>query len=74
LEGNRQVIESQIKYNFENGKEYASLTETPYQNPILDRQVLTTEERLVGHMSFLPLLVVWRDVWTWGLQRRHSSR
>jgi len=74
LEGNQQVIESQIKYNFENGKEYARFTETPYQNPMLDRQVLRTEERLVGHMSFRPLLVVWWDIWTWGLQRRHSFK
>jgi hypothetical protein len=74
LEGNRQVIENQIKYNFENGKEYARLTKTPYQNPMLNRQVLRTKERLVGHMSFLPLFVVWRDIWTWGLHRRQSSR
>jgi hypothetical protein len=74
LEGNRQVIENQIKYNFENGKEYARITETPYKNPMMDRQVLIIEEKLVGHMSFLPLLVVQQDVWTWGLQRRHNSR
>jgi hypothetical protein len=30
LEGNHQVTKSQIKYNFENGKEYARLIETPY--------------------------------------------
>jgi len=74
LEGNQQFIKSQIKYKIENGKEYVRLIETPYQNSMLDRQVLRIEERLVGHMSFLSLLVGWWDVWTWGLQRRHSSR
>jgi hypothetical protein len=28
LEANRQVIESQTKYNLENGEEYARLTKT----------------------------------------------
>jgi hypothetical protein len=36
LEANRQVIESKIEDNFENGKEYARLIETPYQNLMLD--------------------------------------
>jgi hypothetical protein len=30
LEANQQVIENQTKDNFQNGKEYAGLTETPY--------------------------------------------
>jgi hypothetical protein len=37
LEPNQQVIERQIEYNLENGEEYASLTETPYQNLMLDK-------------------------------------
>jgi hypothetical protein len=53
LEANRQVIESKIEDNFENGKEYARLIETPYQNLMLDTQVLRTEERIARHMSFL---------------------
>jgi hypothetical protein len=36
LEANRQVIERQAKDNLENGEEYAGLTETPYQNLMLD--------------------------------------
>jgi hypothetical protein len=36
LEANQQVIESQTKDNFENGKEYAQLIKTPYQNLMLD--------------------------------------
>jgi hypothetical protein len=30
LEANRQVIEKQAKNDFENGKEYARLIETPF--------------------------------------------
>ncbi len=41
---------------------------------MLDKQMLRTKERHVGHMSFLPQEVVWRDIWTKGLQRRHSYR
>jgi hypothetical protein len=67
LEATRQVIESQIEYNLENGKEYAGLIKTPYQNQMLDRQVLKIEKRLKGHMSFLPQEMVWWDVWTKGL-------
>jgi hypothetical protein len=54
LEANWQVIERQIEKNLENGKEYARLTETPYQNVMLERQVLKIEERFAGHKSFLP--------------------
>jgi hypothetical protein len=48
LEVNWQVIEKQTEDNHENGKEYARLTKTPYQNLMLDIQVLKTEERPVG--------------------------
>jgi hypothetical protein len=34
---------------------------------MLDRQVLKIEERLGGHMSFLPQEMVRRDIWTKGL-------
>jgi len=54
LEANQQVIENQTKDNFENGKEYVGLIETPYQNLMLDKRVLRTEERPIGHISFLP--------------------
>jgi hypothetical protein len=54
LEANWQVIESQTKDNFENGEEHGGLTETSYRNLMLDKRVLRTEERHVGHMSFLP--------------------
>jgi hypothetical protein len=52
LEANRQVIQRQTKDNFDNGKEYVGLTETPFQNLMLDRQVLRTNEKLVGHKCF----------------------
>jgi hypothetical protein len=42
LEANYQVIESQIENNLENGKEYARLIKTPYQNLMLDRRILKT--------------------------------
>jgi hypothetical protein len=74
LKTNRQVIESRIEDNFENGEEYARLIKTPFQNPMLDRQVLRTKKKHVGHSPFLPQEVVQQDVWTKGLQRRHSSK
>jgi hypothetical protein len=37
LDANQQVIEEQAYDNLENGKEYARLIETPYQNLMLDR-------------------------------------
>jgi len=40
--------------NFENGKEYAKIIESPYQNPILDRQVMRTKKIPTWHMLFLP--------------------
>jgi hypothetical protein len=67
LEANWQVIKSQTKDNFENGEDYAGLTKTPYQNLMLDKQVLRIEERHAGHMSFLPQEVVRHDVWIEGL-------
>jgi len=43
LEANRQVIESQIEDNLENGKEHAWLTKTPYWNLMLVRWVMRTK-------------------------------
>jgi len=74
LEANCQVTGRQTKYNLENGQEYAGLTETPCHNMMLDKRVLRTKERHAGHGSFLPQEVVRREVWTRGLQRRHSYR
>jgi hypothetical protein len=74
LEANYQVIESQIENNLENGEEYARLIKTPYQNLILDRRILKTEERLAKHMSILPQEVIRWDIWIEGLQRRHNSK
>jgi hypothetical protein len=47
---------------------------TPYQNLMLDRRMLKTKERPMGHRSFLPQEVVRWDVWTKDLYKRHSSR
>ncbi len=74
LEANQQVIKNQIEDNFQNGEEYVGLIETPYQNQMLDRRVLKIEERPMGHMLILPQEVVREDVWTRGLQSRHSFR
>jgi hypothetical protein len=54
LEANRQVIEQKTKDNLENGEDYVVNTKTPYWNLMLDRRVMRTEERHVGHRSFLP--------------------
>jgi hypothetical protein len=40
LEANCQSLEKEIENNLENGKEYARITKTPYQNLMLDRQKL----------------------------------
>jgi len=58
LDANQQVIESLTKNNLENWEEYVKLIETPYWNLMLDRQVLITKGRHVGHMLFLPQKVV----------------
>jgi hypothetical protein len=41
---------------------------------MLDRQVMRTKERLVGHRSFLPQELVRREVWTSGLHKRRSYK
>jgi hypothetical protein len=64
LEANRQVIESHTEDNLENGKEYAGLTKTHIKNLMLDKQMLRIKERPIGHKSFLPQEMVWRDLWT----------
>jgi hypothetical protein len=46
LEANHQVTKRLTKDNFENGKEYARLTKTPYWNLMLDRKILKIEGRL----------------------------
>jgi len=57
-----------------NGKKDARLIETPYQNLMLDKEVLRIEERHAGHILVLPQEVVQQDVWIKGFQRRHSFR
>ncbi len=47
LKANRQGLERKIKNNHENGREYAMITKTLYQNLMLDRQVLKTKEKLI---------------------------
>jgi hypothetical protein len=58
LDANQQIIESLTENNLENGEEYVRFIETPYWNLMLDKQVLITKERHVGHMLFLPQKVV----------------
>jgi hypothetical protein len=50
------------------------ITKTPYQNLMLDKQVMRTKERHVRHRSFLPQEVVRREVWIGGLHRRHDYK
>jgi hypothetical protein len=66
LEADRQVTKRWTQDNLENGKEYVGLAETPYWNMMLDRQVLRTEVKHVGHRSFLPQEVVRHEVWIGG--------
>jgi hypothetical protein len=37
---------------------------------MLDRWVLRTKERPIGHKLFLPQEVVWREVWTKGFKKK----
>jgi len=48
LEAKLLVINKQTKNNLENGKEYAGLIKTLYQNLMLDKRVLKTEKDLHG--------------------------
>jgi hypothetical protein len=50
------------------------MEKTPYQNLMLDKQVMKTKKKPVGHMSFLPQELVWGEVWNGGLQRRHNYK
>jgi hypothetical protein len=63
-----------IEKNLENGKEYASLTQSPCQNLMLDQQVLRIKERYARHKSFLPQEVARCEVWIGGFHGRHSYR
>ncbi len=49
-----------------------------YKNPILDlmldKWVLKTEERPIGHKSFLPQEGGRCEIWIGGLKKRHSYR
>ncbi len=74
MEENQQIIERQKKDNLENGEEYVGLTKPPYQNLMLDKWILKTKERLIGHKSFLPQDVVWHEVWIGGFQKRHNYK
>jgi hypothetical protein len=73
LEANHKVTERQIEDNLENGEEYARITKTPYQNLMLDRQVLRIEKRIAKH-KFPPQEMVHHEIWTRGFQRRHNYR
>jgi hypothetical protein len=53
LEANYQGPKGEIKNNHENGKEYVRITQIPYQNMMLDKQVLRTKKIHVGHKLFL---------------------
>ncbi len=67
LGANHQGPEGETKDNNENGREYVGITKTPYQNLMLDKQVLRTKERPLGHMLFLPQKVVRCGIWINGL-------
>ncbi len=72
LEANYQGPEGEIKNNHENGKEYVKITQIPYQNMMLDKQVLRTKKIHVGHIVSTTIGGIWHEIWTCGLQKRHS--
>jgi len=41
---------------------------------MLDKRILSTKERHARHSLFLPQEVVRREIWTGGLQKRHSYK
>jgi hypothetical protein len=74
LKANHQGLKGKIKDNYENGREYAGIKQTPYWNLMLDRQILRTKERPTRHRLFLPQKVVMHEVWINGFQKRHNYR
>jgi hypothetical protein len=74
LESNQKNIEKHVENNLENGKEYAGLIKTQYQNLMLDKRVIIIKERLVRHKLFIPQEVVQREVWIGGLQKSHNYK
>ncbi len=74
LEANCQVPEGQIENIHENGRKYVQIIKIPYQNLMLDRQVLIIENKPIRHKKNLPLKLVRRGVWTSGFQRRHNYK
>ncbi len=50
------------------------IIKNPYQNLMLDKRVLRTEERPIRPKSFLSQKVVQHEVWTSGFQKRHNFR
>ncbi len=59
---------------FQNGKEYARLIETPYRNLMLDRWILKTKEKIIGHKLFLSQEVVQCEIWIGAFHRKHNYR
>ncbi len=57
-----------------NGEEYVGLIKTPYQDLMLDKWILRTKERFMGHKLFLPQEMVWHEMWIGGLQKKHNYR
>jgi hypothetical protein len=50
------------------------ITQTPYWNLMLNREILRIKKRPTWHRSFLPQEVVRREVWIGGLQKKHSYK
>jgi hypothetical protein len=74
LEPNHHSPKKETKDNLENGRKYVKIIKTPYQNLMLNRQVLKIGEKPIGHRLFLPQEVVRCEVWISGLQKRHSYK
>ncbi len=68
LEANRQVPKGKIENIHENGRKYAQIIKVPFQNLMLDKQILRIENKPIEHKLFLPQEVVRREVWTNGFQ------
>jgi hypothetical protein len=74
LEENCQVTKWKTEDNVENGEKYVGISETPYQNLMLDKWVIRIKEKLARHILFLPQEVVRCETWIDGLQRKHNYK
>ncbi len=66
MDANRKVLKDK-QHDHENGREYVQIPKNPYQNLMLENQVLKIKKIPTRHKLFLPQEVVRRDIWIGGL-------